>query len=265
MSHNQKNMSNPSIYSVKQLAKLAGVTVKTLHLYDQMGLLKPAERTNSRYRLYQEPELVRLQQILFYRELDFPLKQILSILDDPNFDLIKAMEGHKILLKAKRLRIDTLMKTLNQTIFSLKNKTMLNAEDLYQGLSQEEARNYRSQAISNYGEEVVVHAENRLKGLSKEAMQALVARQKELGKSLYQVKHLSPASQRVQELVHLHYQNTRKLWGTHEAADKQAEAYKGLGQLYLTDERFTSESGAPDPDFRIFISEAMAIYSASLS
>ncbi|RYE37702.1 MAG: MerR family transcriptional regulator, partial [Sphingobacteriales bacterium] len=96
------------------------------------------------------------------------------------------------------------------------------------------------------------------------AMQALVARQKELGKSLYQLKHLAPSHENVQELVDQHYQNTRKLWGTHQAADKQAEAYQGLGQLYLTDERFTYESGVPDPDFRIFISEAMSIYSASL-
>lgn len=257
-------MSKSSIYSVKQLAKLAGVTVKTLHLYDQKGLLKPAERTGARYRFYKEPELLRLQQILFYRELDFPLKQIKDILDDPGFDLIKALEGHKTLLKAKQARITTLMKTLDQTIYSLKNKTMLNLEDLYDGLSKEEARNYRNQAISNYGEEVVSLAENHLKSLSKEDMQALVARQKELGKALYGLKHLDPASENVQELVHLHYQNTRRLWGTSRAADKQAEAYKGLGQLYLTDERFTSESGAPDEKFRVFISEAMGIYSESL-
>lgn len=239
---------------------MAGVTVKTLHLYDQMGLLKPAERTDSRYRLYQEPELLRLQQILFYKELDFPLKQILVILDDPNFDLICALEGHKNMLKGKKARINTLMKTLDQTIQSLKNKTMLNLEDLYEGLNQEEARNYRSLAINNYGKEAVLHAENHLKSLNKDEVQALVARQNDLGKSLYQLKHLDPLSQSVQELIHLHYINTRKLWGTHQATDKQAEAYKGLGQLYLTDERFTQESGTPDPAFRMFISQAMSFY-----
>ena len=257
-------MKKSSTYSVKQLAKLAGVTVKTLHLYDQKGLLKPAERTGARYRRYKEPELLRLQQILFYRELDFPLKQIKDILDDPGFDLVKALEGHKTLLKAKQGRISTLMKTLDQTIYSLKNKTMLNLDDLYEGLSKEEARNYRNQAISSYGEEAVSLAENHLTSLSKDEMQALVAKQKELGRALYGLKHLDPASVGVQELVHLHYQNMRRLWGTHQAMDKQAEAYKGLGQLYLTDERFTSESGAADEKFRVFISEAMGIYSESL-
>lgn len=142
-------MTNSRTYSVKQLAKLAGVTVKTLHLYDQMGLLKPAERTYSRYRLYREPELLRLQQILFYRELDVPLKKIQAILDDPKFQLIRALESHKSVLKSKKARINTMIKTLDETIYSLKNKTMLNLDELYDGLSQEEAQNYRSQAISS--------------------------------------------------------------------------------------------------------------------
>jgi len=248
------------MYSVKQLAKLAGVTPKTLHVYDRIGLLKPAERTYSRYRLYGERELLRLQQILFYKELDFPLREIISILDDPNFNLIQALEGHKKMLNAKMLRIKTLMNTIENTIRSLKNKTMLNLEELYDGLSKEEAANYRNEAIDNYGEEVVMHAEKHLTSLSKTEMQKLVARQKELGKALYLVKGLAPNHEKVQELVHQHYINTRLLWGTHQAADKQADAYRGLGQFYLTDERFTSGHGVPDPDFGVFISEAMSFY-----
>jgi hypothetical protein len=140
---------------------------------------------------------------------------------------------------------------------------MLNLEELYDGLNKEEALNYRNQAISSYAQEVVIHAENHLKTLSKADMQTLVTRQKELGKSLYQIKHFDPKNESVQELVHQHYLNTRKLWGTHNAKDKQAEAYKGLGQLYLTDERFTSESGTPDPKFRRCICQAMTHYAAT--
>lgn len=253
-------MKRAQLYTVNQLAKLAGVTPKALHVYDRIGLLKPADRTQTRYRLYGEKELLRLQQILFYKELDFPLKEIRMVLDDPNFNLIEALEGHKKMLNAKTLRIKTLIKTLENTIHSLKNKTMLNLEDLYDGLSKEEALNYRNEAISNYGEEVVMHAEKHLTSLDKTEMRALVVRQKELGKALYLTKDLSPGSEKVQEIIHQHYLNTRKLWGTQDAADKQAEAYRGLGQLYLTDERFTSEYGDPEPGFRTFISEAMSIY-----
>ena len=72
-------------YTVKQLAKVAGISVRTLHHYDVIGLLKPVARTEAGYRLYAEKELLRLQQILFYKELDFPLKEIIEILDNPDF------------------------------------------------------------------------------------------------------------------------------------------------------------------------------------
>jgi DNA-binding transcriptional MerR regulator len=253
-------MKRAQLYTVNQLAKLAGVTPKALHVYDRIGLLKPADRTQTRYRLYGEKELLRLQQILFYKELDFPLKGIRMILDDPNFNLIEALEGHKKMLSAKTLRINILMKTIENTIHSLQNKTMLNLEELYDGLSKEEAAIYRNEAINNYGEEVVAHAEKHLTSLNKTEMRELVARQKELGTALYLAKGLAVDSDKVQELIHQHYINTRKLWGTHDASEKQADAYRGLGQLYLTDERFTSEYGDPEPGFRTFISEAMSIY-----
>ena len=75
-------------YSVKKLSDLAGVSVRTLHLYDEIGLLKPSVRTSAGYRLYGERELLRLQQVLFYKELDFSLQEIAAILDHPEFDVV---------------------------------------------------------------------------------------------------------------------------------------------------------------------------------
>src|SRR5690348_1079581 len=145
-------------YSVKQLAKLAGISVRTLHLYDKMKLLRPAVRTRAGYRLYSETELLRLQQILFYKELDFALKDIAQILDEPNFDIGNALEGHKKALGAKKARINTLLKTIDNTLQNLKNKTMMNPDELYDGLSPQQAAAYRKEAIDNYGKEVVEHA-----------------------------------------------------------------------------------------------------------
>jgi DNA-binding transcriptional MerR regulator len=112
-------------YTVKQLAKMAGISVRTLHLYDELKLLRPAIRTRAGYRMYGEKELLRLQQILFYKELDFPLKNIGQILDEPDFDIIQALEGHKKALGIKKARINTLLKTIDNTLKTLKNKTML--------------------------------------------------------------------------------------------------------------------------------------------
>ena len=89
-------------YSAKELSNLAGVSVRTLHYYDEIGLLKPAIRTEAKYRWYGEEELLKLQQILFYKELDFSLKEIIAILNDPDFDLIKALESHQLALLSKQ-------------------------------------------------------------------------------------------------------------------------------------------------------------------
>jgi len=247
-------------YSVKKLAKLAGVSVRTLHVYDKMGLLKPSVRTNVGYRFYNEKELLRLQQILFYKELDFPLKDITEILDSPNFDLVKALEDHKKALDFRKKRLNTLLKTLDKTINALKNKTMLNIEELYDGLSRDEVAVYRKEAIENYGQEVVERSENYLRKLTKKEMQALLAEQKAIAAQLASIKNENPESQKVQELIHLHYLNTRKLWGTAGAADKQGATYKGLGKLYLTDERFTMINGITQPDLNEFLSKAITYY-----
>lgn len=236
---------------------MAGISVRTLHLYDKMKLLRPAVRTRAGYRLYSQTELLRLQQILFYKELDFALKDIGQILDESDFDIIKAMESHKKALGVKKARINTLLKTIDNTLQNLKNKTMLNTDELYDGLSPQQAAAYRKEAIDAYGSEVVEHAENHLRKLDKTDLQVLFTKQTELAKALYALQDQNPAALQVQELISQHYTNTRRLWGTEHAADKQAEAYKGLGNLYLTDERFTLVDGKHNPKFAAFIKAAM--------
>mgnify|MGYP003574981747 CR=1 FL=1 len=247
-------------YSVKQLAQAAGVTIKTLHLYDKMDLLKPLMRTEAGYRTYGDSELLRLQQILFYRELDFPLKEIADILDDPDFDIVMSLEGQKKLLSDKKARLGTLLKTIDKTIYSLKNRTMLNVEELYEGLPPEQAAAYRKEAIKTYGKEVVERAEEHLMTLDKQDIARLVERQKELAVMLFGLKEDEPFGNKVQELIQEHYIVTRKLWGTHKAEDCQLETYKGLGMLYLTDERFTLVNNEYNKEFALFLSKAMAYY-----
>ena len=94
--------------TVKKLAEISGVSVRTLHYYDQIGLLRPSVRTEKKYRLYGNDELLRLQQILFFRELDFPLKDILEMMDEPNYDLVKALMQHESALLNRKRRISDL-------------------------------------------------------------------------------------------------------------------------------------------------------------
>lgn len=242
-------------YTVKKLAKLSGVSVRTLHHYDKIGLLKPATRTEARYRLYGEQELLRLQQILFYKELGFSLKKIREVLDDPEFELIRALESHKEALKARQTRIDQLLITIDKTIDHLKNeKIMMKPEELYEGLNPE----YRQEAIDKYGKKAIEKSEQELVKLGKAGFEQLKADFEACNAKLFSLKEKDPTSEVVQREIANHYQFIRQFWGTTNTPDPQAEAYAGLGKLYVQDERYTTVDGKPQPEFAQFLSKAMA-------
>lgn len=121
-------------YTVNQLAKLSGVTIRTLRFYDEIGLLKPAFVAENGYRYYQENELLLLQQILFFRELGFELKQIQSILKRSDFDKLAALQSHKKILEQKIKRLQTLMVTIGKTINHLQGNQTMNEHEFFDGL-----------------------------------------------------------------------------------------------------------------------------------
>lgn len=252
-------------YTVNQLAKLSGVSVRTLHHYDEIGLLTPSIRTEARYRLYGENELLRLQQIFFYREMDIPLKEIAEILDDPEFNLVQALEQHKQVLQQRKEQVETLLITIDKTIQHLKNKKiMVTPEELYEGLPKETAEAYRKEAVEKYGKESVEQSEKALLNFTKEEFRALGQEQKEISDGIFALmKTESPQSKKVQELIARHYVVTRKFWGTHGSANPQAQQYAGLGQLYVNDERFTMVNDQPQPEYARFMCAAMEHYAAT--
>lgn len=123
-------------YSVNQLAKLSGITVRTLHFYDEIGLLKPAYVAENGYRFYQEKQLLVLQQVLFFRELGFELKQIQEILKQDNFDQLEALRAHKKVLRKNISRMTTLMKTVDKTINHLEGKEAMKENEMFEGFAQ---------------------------------------------------------------------------------------------------------------------------------
>lgn len=134
-------------YTVKQLAELSGVSVRTLHHYDAIGLLTPAYVGDNGYRYYGENELLRLQQILLHRELGFPLKEIAAILDEPGFDRLAALETHKTRLEAEAERYRRLVRTIDRTIAEIKGRRAqedwkMKHADLYSGFAPEKQEEY---------------------------------------------------------------------------------------------------------------------------
>src|SRR5512133_1402271 len=107
-------------FSVKELARLAGVSARTLHYYDEIGLLKPSRHPGNGYRQYSRLALLRLQQILFLRELGLSLEAIQAQLDHPDFDLLAALEQHRLDLQSRQAHLDRLLHTVENTILHLK-------------------------------------------------------------------------------------------------------------------------------------------------
>ena len=154
------------MFTVKQLSKLAGVTPRTLHHYDAIGLLKPSRVGDNGYRYYGEESLLRLQQILFYRELDMPLEDIKKIVGRRDFDVLDALESHKDALKKRIERLNVLLSTVDNTINDLKGKKKMNPERFFEGFSEEEQEKYAEEAAQRWDTETVRASNKKWKSYS---------------------------------------------------------------------------------------------------
>jgi len=122
-------------YTVKQVAAMSGASVRALHFYDETGLLKPAYNGANGYRFYEEPQLLTLQQILFYRELGFELKQIKRILGRADFEKVAALQSHRKVLQKSLVRTRMLIETIDKTIQHLKGTRKMKSEEMFAGFS----------------------------------------------------------------------------------------------------------------------------------
>jgi DNA-binding transcriptional MerR regulator len=122
-------------YTVKQVAAMSGISVRTLHFYDETGLLKPAYIGANGYRFYEEPQLLILQQILFYRELGFELKQIKAIVGRADFEKVAALQSHRQILEKNLTRTRSLLETIDKTIEHLAGTKKMKSEEMFVGFS----------------------------------------------------------------------------------------------------------------------------------
>lgn len=246
-------------FSVRKLANLAGVSVRTLHLYDKTGLLKPSVRTQAGYRLYGVKELLRLQQILFYRELDFPLREIGNILDDPAFDLELALVAHKNALLARKERINTLVGTIEKTLATIKNKSMLQAEELYDGISKEKLNACRADAISRWGETTIVETENVLSGFNNEAMNSIKTELQEINQQLSALMNTEHSGNQVQQCIARRYQIILQLTGG-KVNNGKMEYLRKLSEIYKEGNHQQTVESLPDKELAVFIQKATIHY-----
>lgn len=244
-------------YTVNKLAKLSGVSARTLHYYDEIGLLKPAYYGDNNYRYYEEGQLLLLQQILFYRELGFQLVNIQKILNDEAFNIIEALQSHKTILQTDLDRIQKLIKTIDKTIAHLRGKKTMKLEEIFHGFSDEKQKLYEKFLLENgVGTEVIHNIKNKIGTWKKEDW----IKQKNEADKIYQDlaaaidNNLDPESNKVQALIEKHYKMTTDLWMP------TRKSYINLGKLYGSDPIFVKFYDDIHPKLLPFLNKAMKIY-----
>ncbi|HLP10917.1 MAG TPA: MerR family transcriptional regulator [Flavobacteriales bacterium] len=241
--------------SASQLAEIAGVSVRTLHYYDSIGLLKPAERTEANYRFYGEAELLRLQQILLYRELDFSLEKIADILDDPGFDLVLALQAHKTELQKRMKRVGELVVTVENTIQQLKERSKkMDYNEMYKGFDPEKAKAYEKEAREKYGDAAVDDSHNKIKAMTKGEFDDLNKERENINKELAQLMHMNVDDRAIQRIVQRHFDLTAKFM------DLTLDRYRGLGKMYVDDERFKEHYDKVKPGLAEYLRDAIFVY-----
>lgn len=247
-------------YTVKKLAQLSGVSTRTLRYYDEIGLLKPARINSSGYRIYGQKEVNLLQQILFYRELDFRLEEIKEIVTDPDFDETKALHQHYRNLLQKKARIDSIIATVETTIKNKERGRTMTDKDKFDGFKEqliaENEKKYGKEIRSKYGDDTVDASNAKLRGMSEEDYQAMT----ELGEEILDLLKQAfatgdPSSELAQTVAKKH-----KQWLLYSWPHYSKESHAGLAEMYVADERFTAYYDQKAKGATKFLRDAILIY-----
>lgn len=246
-------------HTVKQVARLSGVSVRTLHYYDEIGLLTPGDVGANGYRYYDRPELLRLQQILFYRDLGMPLADIAKTIDDPAFDKVEALQDHRRHLESELDRHHHLIRTIDETIEELRGETTMTESNPFKGFSPEKQQAYEKELVDNHGDyakEHIAESKKRVGKMSPEQMDAIKAEGHEINKALVLRIEAGdePVSSAVQALITRQHAWVSNFWTPNK------EAYIGLGSQYTQHPDFRAFYDAYDKRLVDFLSAAMKIY-----
>ena len=235
---------------IKEFAEFTGVSVRTLHYYDEIGLLTPAivDKTNG-YRYYDEKSLLRMQEILFYRELDFSLKSIGEILSSPNYDTRKSLEEQKILLTLKKERLERLISSIDDAMKGANVMSAFDNSEFEKHKAEAQEKWGKTDAYKQHKEKTKNYSEQKWNNLAEE-MDRIMA-----DFAFCMKKDKRPDSAEAQNLV--------KILQNHISENYYLctnEILSGLGQMYVADERFKNNIDKHANGTAAFICEAIEIY-----
>ncbi len=247
-------------YTVQKLAKIAGVSARTLRYYDEIDILKPARINSSGYRIYGQAEVDRLQQILFYRELGVSLESIKNIVTSPSFDGAIALKDHREKLLEKRKQLDLLINNVEKTIALTEGRIHMSDKEKFEGFKKamidENEKKYGKEIREKYGEDAVEKSNAKVMNMTQEEHDAVTNLANEVQMTLAQAFATGdPASELAQKAADLH-----KKWLCFYWKEYSKEAHANLAQMYVDDERFTAYYDKEQPGTAEFLRDAIHIY-----
>lgn len=243
-------------YTVQKLAELSGVTVRTLHHYDEIELLKPSFYGSNNYRYYEKEQLLLLQQILFYRELGMPLDDIKRIMGSSDFNKLTALNTHKKTLYKELVRIKNMIKTIEKTINHLKGENKMKEKELFYGLDSPKQKMYEKYLI-----EKGVCAEEQIKTSREKAKTMDWDTIKKGWDKLFKdytdaiQRNLSAASPEAQKIARKHFEHLNTYFNVHTK-----EMFAGLTQQYRSHPNWDKMFHKYHPKLQDFVCEAMLIF-----
>lgn len=238
---------------INEVAKLTGVTVRALHHYDKIGLLKPMEVTEAGYRIYGDKELEVLQQIMFFRELDFSLNEIKEIIQNPSYDKTEALRKQKELLLQKRERLDGLITLVEST---LKGNDEMSFKEFDMTELEKEKEKYAKEVKERWGTtQAYAQSKEKTEKYTKEQWQEIGGTMEAILEEFAGKRELSPDSKEVREVV--------KKWQdyiTENFYTCSDEILSGLGVMYTSDERFMKNIDKYGEGTAAFMAKAIDAY-----
>jgi DNA-binding transcriptional MerR regulator len=234
------------------------VTPRTLHYYDQIGLLRPAVIGDNGYRYYNEEAVLRLQQIMFFRELDFSLAEIQAIVDEPEFDLLQALQSHKRLLQERLGRLSDLIQTIDRTLLHLKGAKKVEMHDLFEGFDEARQEQYEEEIAQRYGEERLNESRKRWGSYSPEQKERIKAEGSAVYLDLVAYIGQDPANPEVQRIIARWHDHIRYFYEPTRAI------MIGLAEGYVTHPDFVALFERMHPQLPEFLRQAILHYCENL-
>ncbi|MDC0712971.1 MerR family transcriptional regulator [Stigmatella sp. ncwal1] len=240
--------------TVSQVARLAKISIRTLHHYDEIGLLKPSGRSEAGYRLYETKDLQRLQQVRFFKELGFPLEEIIRVLNDPDFDLRAALKSQRRLLLEKTGHLQALVRAVDAALDSIEKGTPMPQEEMFEVFGDFDPSKYEDEVHERWGNtEAYRESAKRTSGYTRKDWEQLKAEGDELQQRMAAqlAAGTPPTDEGVMDLAEQHRQYISRWF-----YPCSHEMHGGLGELYVSDSRFTQNIDRVRPGLAQFTQEA---------